>query len=35
MSKLALRVGGLVVVIALLGVVSYAVAGSGTKNFTG
>jgi hypothetical protein len=35
MSKLALRVVGLGVVIALLGVGSYAIAGSGTRNFTG
>lgn len=35
MSKLALRVIGLGVVIALLGVGSYAIAGSSTKNFTG
>ena len=35
MSKLALRVVGLGVVIALLGVGSYAIAGSNTKNFSG
>ncbi len=35
MSKLALRIFGLGVVIALLGVGSYAIAGSSTKHFTG
>ena len=35
MSKLALRVVGLGVVIALLGVGSYAIAGSSTNNFSG
>jgi CHRD domain-containing protein len=35
MSKIALRVFGLGVVIALLGVGSYAIAGSGTRNFSG
>jgi hypothetical protein len=35
MSKLALRVIGLGVVIALLGVGSYAIAGGGSKNFRG
>jgi hypothetical protein len=35
MSKLALRVVALGVVIALLGIGSYAIAGGGSKNFTG
>jgi hypothetical protein len=35
MSKLALRVVGLAVVIALLGIGSYAIAGGGAKNFSG
>jgi len=35
MSRLALRVVGVAAVIALLGVGSYAVAGGGSKNFSG
>jgi len=34
MSRIALRVTAVTVLIALLGVGSYAIAGSGSKNFT-